>query len=177
MWSKKLICECGSTFNRRIYHRNKYGTTYSYECYKRKNSLEKKCNVKGIQEWKLDYMAKHIFTCLTQNKDNREELTKILMEGVKIEENEEKIINNEIKKYKNLINEENDKQDKILDMYLDETVDLKTFEEFHKKSNSKIETYKVEIDELEKQLKRLESIQIKKENAMKSIKKNIRCWL
>ena len=171
MWSKKLICECGSTFNRRTYHRNKYGTTYSYECYKRKNSLEKLCKVKGIQEWKLDYMAKHIFTCLTQNKDNREELTKILMEGVKIEENEEKLINNEIKKYKNLINEENDKQDKILDMYLDETVDLKTFEEFHKKSNSKIETYKVEIDELEKQLKRLEPIQVRKENAMKSIKK------
>ena len=171
MWSKKLICECGSTFNRRTYHRNKYGTTYSYECYKRKNSLEKKCNVKGIQEWKLDYMAKHIFTCLTENKENREELAKILMEGVKIEENEEKLINNEIKRYKNLINEENDKQDKILDMYLDETVDLKTFEEFHKKSNSKIETYKVEIDELEKQLKRLEPIQVRKENAMKSIKK------
>lgn len=171
MWSKKLICECGSTFNRRTYHRNKYGTTYSYECYKRKNSLEKECRVKGIPEWKLEYMAKHIFTCLTRNKENREELTKILMEGVKLEENEEKNIKNEIKRYQRMITEENEKQERLLDMYLDGTVDLPTFEEFHKKYGSKIETYKVEIDELEKSLKRLEPIQVKKEKAMESVKK------
>ena len=171
MWSKKLICECGSTFNRRTYHVNKKGTTYSYECYKRKNSLEKECNVKGVQEWKLDYMAKHIFTCLAENKENREELTKVLMEGVKIEENEEKIINNEIKRYKKLIDEESEKLDRLLNMYLEETINMSTFEEFHKKHESKIETYKVEIDELEKKLKRLEPIEVKKEMAMKSIKK------
>lgn len=171
MWSKKLICECGSTFNRRTYHRNKYGTTYSYECYKRKNSLEKKCKGKGIPEWKLDYMAKHIFTCLTKDKENREELTKMLMDGVKIEENEEKLIQNEIKRYKNLIDDENTKLDRILDMYLDETVDLKTFEQYQKKSNSKIETFKVEIDELEKQIKRLEPVRVRKEKALKSIRK------
>ena len=171
MWSKKLLCECGSTFNRRTYHRNKYGTTYSYECYKRKNSLEKECKVKGIPEWKLEYMAKHIFTCLTRNKENREELTKILMEGVKLEENEEKNIKNEIKRYKNLIDDENTKLDRILDMYLDETVDLKTFEQYQKKSNSKIETFKVEIDELEKQIKRLEPVQVRKEKALKSVRK------
>ena len=171
MWSKKLICECGSTFNRRTYHRNKYGTTYSYECYKRKNSLEKKCKVKGIQEWKLDYMAKHIFTCLTKDKENREELTKLLMDGVKIEENEEKLIQNEIKRYKNLIDDENTKLDRILDMYLEETVDLNTFEGFQKKTTSKIETFKVEIDELEKKLKRLEPLQVRKENALKSVRK------
>lgn len=33
MWSKKLLCECGSTFNRRTYHKNKCGTTYCYDCF------------------------------------------------------------------------------------------------------------------------------------------------
>ena len=68
----------------------------------------------------------------------------------------------EIKRYKRMITEENEKQERLLDMYLDGTVDLPTFEEFHKKYGSKIETYKVEIDELEKSLKRLEPIQVKK---------------
>ena len=93
------------------------------------------------------------------------------MDGVKIEENEEKLIQNEIKRYKNLIDDENTKLDRILDMYLDETVDLKTFEQYQKKSNSKIETFKVEIDELEKKLKRLEPLQVRKENALKSVRK------
>ena len=93
------------------------------------------------------------------------------MDGVKIEENEEKLIQNEIKRYKNLIDDENTKLDRILDMYLDETVDLKTFEQYQKKSNSKIETFKVEIDELEKQIKRLEPVQVRKEKALKSVRK------
>ena len=171
IWSKKLICECGSTFNRRTYHKNKYGTTYSYDCYRRKNSRDKLCNVKGIQEWKLERMAEHIFTCLTHDKENREELTKILMEGVKIEEREEKNINNEIKRYKNLIEDENAKQNIILDMYLEGTIDASTFEGYHRKTESKIETYKIEILELEIKLKHLEPILARKEKAMKSVKK------
>ena len=171
MWSKKLLCECGSTFNRRTYHKNKYGTTYCYDCYRRKNSRDKLCEVKGVQEWKLERMAEHIFTCLTHDKGNREELTKILMEGVKIEEREEKNINNEIKRYKNLIEDENTKQNRILDMYLEGTIDASTFEGYHRKTESKIETYKIEILELEIKLKHLEPIQVRKEKAMKSVKK------
>ena len=56
-------------------------------------------------------------------------------------------------------------------MYLDSTIDISTFEEFHKKTDSKIETYKIEIIELENKLKHLEPIQVRKENAMKSVKK------
>ena len=37
IWSKKLICECGSTFNRKIYHKNKNSTTYCYVCYNKKS--------------------------------------------------------------------------------------------------------------------------------------------
>ena len=35
LWSKKLECECGSHFNRTIYHHNKNETTYSYVCHNR----------------------------------------------------------------------------------------------------------------------------------------------
>ena len=56
-------------------------------------------------------------------------------------------------------------------MYLEETVDLNTFEGFQRKTTSKIETFKVEIDELEKKLKRLEPLQVRKQNALKSVRK------
>ena len=37
IWSKKLLCQCGSTFNRNVYHKNKDETTYCYVCYRKKN--------------------------------------------------------------------------------------------------------------------------------------------
>ncbi len=40
LWSKKLLCECGSNFNRKIYHKNKDGTTYCYICYNKKSKTQ-----------------------------------------------------------------------------------------------------------------------------------------
>ena len=95
IWSKKLICECGSNFNRKVYHRNKNSTTFCYVCYNRKthpknryeNSDYKLCVVKEVQEWKLQYMAEAIFRNLTQDINNRKELYDRLMKGIDIEEN------------------------------------------------------------------------------------------
>ena len=56
-------------------------------------------------------------------------------------------------------------------MYLEGTIDASTFEGYHRKTESKIETYKIEILELEIKLKHLEPIQVRKEKAMKSVKK------
>lgn len=53
IWSKKLVCKCGSNFNRKIYHKNKNNTTYCYVCYNKKmhpkNRLKESCEVKEVQ--------------------------------------------------------------------------------------------------------------------------------
>lgn len=69
IWSKKIVCECGSNFNRKIYHKNKNDTAYCYVCYNKKNRAKSRfkdgCNMKEVQEWKLQYMAEYIFRNLT----------------------------------------------------------------------------------------------------------------
>ncbi len=179
IWSKKLVCECGSTFNRRVYHKNINSTTYCYTCYNRKTHPKNKsysndyvsCDISDVQEWKLIDMAEFIFKGLTQDKNNREELTKILLEGSKIDEHEEKNIKKEIKRLNSLVDDENIKIDRLLDMYLEEVVDLESFERQQKLMEERIERYKMDIEEYEKKLERLEPIQKRRENARKSVQK------
>ena len=123
---------------------------------------EKKEKVEEISIDLLDEFPNHPFKVL-----KNEELSKLeesikdngVLEPIIVRKKDDRY---EIKRYQRMITEENEKQERLLDMYLDGIVDLPTFEEFHKKYESKIETYKVEIDELEKSLKRLEPIQVKK---------------
>lgn len=93
IWSKKLVCECGANFNRKIYHKNKNETTYCYVCYnkkmKPKSRYKDSCEVKEVQEWKLQYMAETIFRNLIQDTNNRKELYERLMKGVNIDEHPE----------------------------------------------------------------------------------------
>lgn len=100
------MCECGSNFNRKVYHRNKNSTTFCYVCYNIKthpknryeNSDYKFCEVKEVQEWKLEFMAEAIFRNFTQDIDNRRKLTNRLMKGVKIDEHPEKKIKQRVDK-------------------------------------------------------------------------------
>ena len=80
IWTKKLLCQCGSSFHRRIYHKNAYETTYGYVCYKRKQyggyEIRKKrgldisgtCNIKMIAEWKLEKTYSILIKYIIENK-------------------------------------------------------------------------------------------------------------
>lgn len=100
IWSKKLICECESTFNRKVYYKNKNSTTYCYVCYNKKMHPKTKfkttCDVKEVQEWKLEYMAETIFRNLTRNTEDRKELFDRLMKGVEIDKHPEIKIKKEL---------------------------------------------------------------------------------
>ena len=128
IWSKKLVCECGSNFNRKIYHKNKNDTTYCYVCYNKKNRPKSRfkdgCSMKEVQEWKLQYMAEYIFRNLTQNPDNRKQLFERLMKGVNIDAHPEIKIRQRIDKLNQLIEKENEKFDRLIDTYLDKTIDI-----------------------------------------------------
>ena len=179
IWSKKLICECGSNFNRKIYHKNKNNTTYCYVCYNRKthpknryqNSDYKLCEVKEVQEWKLQYMAEAIFRNLTQDINNRKELYDRLIKGIDIEEHPEKKIKQRINELNRLVEKETLKLDKLIDNYLDQTIDLTMYDIFQKKLSIRIEKYKIEISEVEKKYETIEPLDVRIEKAKMSIRK------
>ena len=175
LWSKKLLCECGSNFNRKIYHKNKDGTTYCYICYNKKtrpkNRFKDSCDMGQVPEWKLQYMAEAIFRNLTQNSDSRKALAERLLKGVDIDEHPEKKMLQRIDKLNQLIENETTKLDRLMDNYLDETIDINLYDMFQKKLSSRIEKYKIEILELEKQCSSLEPLDVRIENAKKSIRK------
>lgn len=175
IWSKKLVCECGSNFNRKIYHKNKNETTYCYVCYNKKmrpkNRYKDSCEVKEVQEWKLQYMAETIFRNFTHDTDNRKELFERLMKGVNIDEHPEIKIKQRIDKLNQLIEKESEKFDRLIDNYLDKTIDLTLYDMFQKKVSSRIEKYKVEKSELEKQYESIEPLEVRIENVKKKIRR------
>lgn len=175
IWSKKLVCECGSNFNRKIYHKNKYNTTYCYVCYNKKihpkNRFKESCEVKEVQEWKLQYMAEAIFRNLTQDINNRKELYDRLIKGVEIDKHPEIKIKKRIDKLNQLVENESSKLDRLIDDYLDETIDVTMYDMFQKKLSNRIEKYKIEINELEKKCNSLEPLDVRIENAKKSIRR------
>ena len=83
VWTKKLVCDCGSSFNKNIYHKNSGGesTKYCYQCYRQKNegslktrlkrglSTEGACDTAFVQEWKLELMANVVFNFIWGDKE------------------------------------------------------------------------------------------------------------
>lgn len=81
IWSQLLICECGHSFNRKVWHKSKEKNKiqYGYQCYssittgtvsmrlKKGLSIEGVCKSPMIPEWKLQMMAKYIFSKYINN--------------------------------------------------------------------------------------------------------------
>lgn len=127
--------------------------------------------MKEVPEWKLQYMAEAIFRNLTQNSDSRKTLAERLLKGVDIDEHPEKKMLQRIGKLNKLIEDETTKLDRLMDNYLDENIDVNMYDMFQKKLSSRIEKYKIEILELEKKCSSIEPLEVRIENAKKSIRK------
>ena len=76
-----------------------------------------------------------------------------------------------INKLNQLIENETAKLDRLMDNYLDETIDINLYDMFQKKLSSRIEKYKIEILELEKKCSSIEPLEVRIENAKQSIRK------
>lgn len=74
IWCRKMICECGSSYNRRVWHIASSGEPqYGYSCYNQLSTGTKKtrenkglsteniCESKMMTEWKLNLMASELF--------------------------------------------------------------------------------------------------------------------
>ena len=93
------------------------------------------------------------------------------MEGVKIDEKVEEKMRKRIQVLSNLVETENAKLDKVLDLYLVKQVSLSMYDRYQTRTSNKIEKYKIEINELERNLETLEAPEVRLEKAKHSIKK------
>lgn len=79
VWVDLMECSCGHKFNRKVWHKTENGIQYAYQCYssvrtgtatsraKKGLSVEGVCTVPMIQQWKMQMMAKYIFTNFVSN--------------------------------------------------------------------------------------------------------------
>ena len=172
-WSKKLVCECGSQMNRRVYSRNSSGDViYGYYCYRQKNngSLSKRkrlgldtegyCDIPIIQEWKLKLMGTLVLQKLIAEKDS---IRKMALSGIdddftksKVEDNIEK----EIKMMSNKIKNIQDKKENLLNVFLDNMITkeqyktkLEELENDEQKINKQIDEMKTNKNEVDDDIK------------------------
>lgn len=96
VWVKKLKCRCGYRMRRNKWRKNKNGDIiYGYKCYNQLNNGSKSvrdeagidpgraCDLREICDWKLELMARHIFSGLWGNrKDILYEVSSLYQVGV-----------------------------------------------------------------------------------------------
>lgn len=108
VWCRLLVCSCGCTFNRKVWHTTSNETQYGYMCYSQirngtiKTRLKKGlptdgiCTSQMIPGWKLQFMAKHLFRDFLKNTDRildiaEEMLEKHITDEETVEDNSELI--------------------------------------------------------------------------------------
>lgn len=158
VWSKKLQCSCGSSFNRVKWHTQKTTgiTQYGYQCYNRIRtgsvqtrlkkglSIEGICETPEIAEWKLEAMALYIFKSLSIN---REHIISLALDSYEKHINDKDLDNN-----MQLISSLKKELDK-LNKRLDNLIDLRADGEISKdKYIEKKIDYETRIIEINKQL-------------------------
>jgi DNA invertase Pin-like site-specific DNA recombinase len=157
VWCRKLICECGHQFNRKVWHTNKEGIKqFSFQCYSsirtgtvrtRMNkglSVEGVCDIPMIQDWKLELMAKEIFDRIWCNKENVLAIANQLLES-SISEKPKKNYDYEIKQQEVSLEKQRTKLDNLVDMRLSNEIPR----EMYQKKRTEIEG---KIDELQEKI-------------------------
>lgn len=130
IWSEKLVCVCGSSFNKRNYHKNKEGMTYCYQCYNQKNNGSTRsrvrkgldpsgsCDSPMVQEWKLEIMSMGLFETIWEEKDELLEMAYKKLEEKLTEEEKNTELQNNLNEILIKIGANKDKSSKLLDGYL-----------------------------------------------------------
>ena len=155
-----MKCECGHTFNRRVWHRNKAGVPqYAYQCYssirtgtvatrkKKGLSTDGICEVPMIPKWKLEMMAKLVLDMFWKDKQSVITIAnKLLEDNIHEEAKDENM--EEVLSLKTEIGKVLKKQDALLDMRLNDEISAEVYKE-------KREQLEKRRADLEKRLNRL----------------------
>ena len=158
VWSKKLVCECGSSFNRKLYHRTNGIATYCYQCYNQKNNgslknrsdhnldISNSCSIPLIQEWKLSIIVNNIFSLFCDDKERIINIAnKLLEENIDDKASSD---NEEINDLNNKLFNVQKKLDKLLDLYLNDMISKDLYIAKKEEMENHVKSIKMKISEL-----------------------------
>lgn len=169
LWSKKLVCKCGSYMGRTGWGKVKKDGTkdYGYYCIRQKTDGSKKhreeigldtegfCDVPMVPEWKLHFMAKEIIAYVWTNRIESVERTyNKLLEVYEEEAKHDSDYKSKIKEIEKSIEANKKKIDNLIEMRVDGELSKEEFASMRKKYDDKISELKRKIEELESSLKR-----------------------
>lgn len=140
IWCKKLLCKCGSKFNKMKYHKQSDGTiTYCYQCYKQRRigssqtrmkrglDTSESCNISIVQEWKLVLMANVIFDVIWNDKERIIDMANQLIDETIKDDDFQNEYLKELEENKNKILTYEKKKRKLIDMYLNDLIDKENY--------------------------------------------------
>lgn len=154
IWCRKMECECGHKFNRKVWHYRKDGSPqYAYQCYssvrtgtvatrqKKGLSIEGICDVPMVPAWKMGMMANLIFQQFWQDKGTVIKIANDLLEqNIQLELDNSKA--DQIKELEGQKKRIERKLENLLDLRISDEI---TKEEYSKKKQS-LEDNLSEID-------------------------------
>lgn len=181
VYARKLICQCGKTFNRRITYTTKSGEKhYIYQCYhqlrhgtvkhrkKKGLPIEDTCTSMCITSWKLETVADWLFRKFLSNKQEIYDRTMEMIEEALNYDESVDDIQEQLEQLNESINKQEKKLSVIVDLFADGDISKDMYLKKKADSEQLIEKYKNEIDALiEKQEKALEGKNI--DNRKKAI--------
>lgn len=165
VFCRKLKCSCGHTLGKRRTYTTKAGEEhYIYQCYNqlrhgtkqtRQNkgiSLEKCCTSMALPNWKLEIAADWIFRKFFDKKQTiYEKAMEILEESLGISVTVQEI-GEKIENCRAVIQKMYNKYDAIVDLYTDGEISKEIYLQKKTKLENDIETEKMNLDQLEKDL-------------------------
>ena len=157
IWCKKLVCPCGSHFNRKVWTKTpKGGKKYCFQCYSQKEtgtvatrknhglSIEGVCDTPVVPEWKLILMMNMLLNVFMVDRERVLRIAKSLLEEHIHEEiNEEN--RERLKKYEGKLRSLKQKKERLIELRLNGDIELDVF-------HSKKTLIESEISELTKKV-------------------------
>lgn len=163
VWGRLLECQCGRKFYQHFHSRADRQDGYNYYCYNAANSgsynerkakglsLEDACDSPYIPGWKLDMMAKRIFSEYIRNAPEVLELAYKMLEE-HISDTQEKTDRDELIRRKNAeIEKLSNRRNNLIEMRADGDIDKESFRAKKLEIDQRIATLTSEIEGLSKQ--------------------------
>lgn len=162
IWTRKLRCSCNHNFNRIVWSGKKgENQKFAFQCYGQRStgtvrhrlkkglSIEGVCTAPVLKEWELQLMAREIFKILWSDKDNVLRIANSLLD-MSMQPDPGENIDIEIIDIKNKISAAKVKQDKLLELRLNEEISKELFQEKSNAIDVEISKYDDELTRLRK---------------------------
>lgn len=162
VWCKKLVCECGSKYNRVLWHRNENVTQYAYQCYSQLRSgtvktREKKglstegiCVTKMVPGWKLEVMADVIFQKFWSDRSGVIVIANEMLESCYDSESDNEVLDKK-QELQQKLEAWDKKYDTLLNMRLAGEIEKDRYDEKRKQLNKEQEKLRSQLGLLEEQ--------------------------